>query len=183
MGRPLLSDHQPSNTEKGTRVRCCICRIEDGIHNLLKKTSEGRKQLEDVLGVASAFHMQRGSYIRKWIALCASDKCTLYAHCIPLKSDNLIFHLEQFQGLTCFEIAHHPDTKGLWMCNLNHKKYLTQLGHQTNYTRETIPWADKVQTSHPLYVKLREAYGLQPIQRGKGGVKTTGLSDEESYEE
>ena len=37
MGRPLLSDHQPSNTEKGTRVCCCVCRIEDGIHNLLKK--------------------------------------------------------------------------------------------------------------------------------------------------
>jgi hypothetical protein len=183
MGRPLLSDHQPSNTEKGTRVRCCVCRLEDGIHNILKKTSEGRKQMEDVLGVASAFHMQKGSYIRKWIARCASDKCTLYAHCIPVKSDNLIFRLEQFQGLTCFEIAHHPDTKGLWMCNLNHKKYLSQLGHQTNNTRETFPRAYNLQTSHPLYVKLREAYGLQSIQRGKGGLKTTGLSDEESYED
>ena len=107
----------------------------------------------------------------------------MYAHCIHLKSDNLIFHLEEFRGLTCFEIAHHPDSKDLWKCNLNHKKVLTQVGHQTNNTVETTPRAYNVQTSHPLYIKLREAYGLQSIQCAKGVGKTTGQSDEESDEE
>jgi hypothetical protein len=106
--------------------------------------------------------------MRKWSAVCASEKCTLYAHCIPLKSDNLIFRLEEFRGLTCFKIAHHPDAKDLWKCNLNHKKFLTRVGHQTNNTEETTPRAYNVQKSHPLYIKLREAYGLQSIQCAKG---------------
>ncbi|KAL3780338.1 hypothetical protein HJC23_008268 [Cyclotella cryptica] len=103
--------------------------------------------------------------------------------CIPLKSDNLIFRLEEFRGLTCFEIAHHPDAKDLCKCNLNQKKFLTQMGHQTNNTKETIPRAYNVQTSHPLYIKLREVYRPQSIQHAKGVGKTTGLSDEESDEE
>ncbi len=50
---------------------------------------------------------------------CTSDGCTLYAHCIVIKSDNVIFQFPEFHGLSCFDIAHHPAAAGLWSCNCN----------------------------------------------------------------
>jgi len=124
--RAELSNHQASIAERMTRVRCFVCRVEDGIQNILKQMSDGRQKMKDVLGVSPAFRVKKCSYLMKWIASCTSDECTLHAHCFVLKSDNVIFCFPEFQGLRCFDIAHHPSTAGLLTCNLNHKIFLYQ---------------------------------------------------------
>ena len=59
--RDDLSNHKASIAERATRVRCCVCRVEDGIQNIPKQTSVGRQKMEDVLGISSAFCVKKSS--------------------------------------------------------------------------------------------------------------------------
>ena len=91
------SDHHPSVAPRGVRVRCCVCRLEDGLQNICRRTLEGREQLKDILGITSAYRIQTGSFQRKFVAACTSDECSLYAHCMLLQSENLIFQFKEFK--------------------------------------------------------------------------------------
>ena len=114
-----------------------------------------------------------------------------------MQSDNIIFRFDEFQNKTCFEIAHSPEAGNLWSCNGDHKVFLTQIGNERrnnelesineeggqdcgNERKVKIPRAFNVRTSHPLYIRLREAYGLSPVSRVKSTAKSTGDSDIES---
>ena len=54
---------------------------------------------------------------RKGLATCSDETCTLVSHHIGIDSDSFVFKIGEFQGLTCFQIAHHPLMSGLWNCN------------------------------------------------------------------
>jgi hypothetical protein len=100
--------------------------LENKIQEMLRKTAEGRRQLEESMGIKYR-SIQNGSYCKKWIVCCSNDNCMLYAHNIRVASDNFILKHPEFKGLTCFEIAHHhPLTNGLWACNLLHKQFLKE---------------------------------------------------------
>jgi hypothetical protein len=57
--RNEISDHNASVAERATRVRCCVCRVEEGIQNILKKTADGSQQMKNVLGISSAFRVKK----------------------------------------------------------------------------------------------------------------------------
>ena len=65
--------------------------------------------------VDNAIHSCTNS--RKWLAACSDETCTLVVHQIGIDSDSFICKREEFQGLTCFQIAHHPLIGWLWSCN------------------------------------------------------------------
>ena len=157
---------------------------------ICRRTPEGRERLKKVLGVTSTYRIQKGSFQRKFIAACTSDECSLYAHCIKVQSDNIIFRFDEFQDKTCFEIAHSPEAENLWTCNGYHKVFLNQMGREKmnndlknsdkdsdDERKPKIPRAYSIRTSHPLYIRLREAYGLSPVSRVKSRGKPTGQSD------
>ena len=48
---------------------------------------------------------------------CSHDDCSLYAHSICIESDKFIFSLLQLKSLSCFKIAHHETTAGMWIPN------------------------------------------------------------------
>jgi hypothetical protein len=199
--RNETSDHKASVAERATRVRCCVCRVEEGNQNILKKTADGRQQMKNVLGISSAFRVKKSSYTRKWIASCSSEGCTLYAHCIVVKSDNVIFWFPEFHGLSCFDIAHHPLTAGLWTSNPNHKTMLGQTqararndmesdvehsgksDDDNGNERKKLPRAYNVNTSHPLYIRLRNEYGLNAVSRVKGAKSTAEAQEVDEQEE
>ena len=119
----------------------------------------------------------------------------LYAHCIVIKSNNVIFRFPVFHGLSCFDIGHHPLAVGLWTSNPNHKVMLgraqadvrNDMGsdieqsdeseHDKGNGRKKLPHAYNVNTSRPLHICLRNEYRLNAISRVKG-AKTTGEDKE-----
>ena len=103
------SHHQPVAMLFSLRVKCCVCKLEDGLQALLRKTDYGVKQLEDIMGIRCNA-IQLGVYNMKWIACCLNDGCTLYAHYVHVKSHHFIFKHPELQGKTCFEIALHENT-------------------------------------------------------------------------
>jgi len=59
------SDHIPVAIAADSRVKCCICKIEDGFHVLLtRKTPDGVTQLENAMG-KSCSAIQTGVYNQK----------------------------------------------------------------------------------------------------------------------
>ena len=59
----------------------------------------------------------------------------------------LIFTLPEFEGMSCFEIAHALHADGMFKC-------------QSNATQKV-----GVRTGHPMWLKLRELYGLEQKKR------------------
>ena len=125
----------------------------------------------------------------------------MYAHCNVVKSDNVIFRFPEFHGLSCFDIAHHPSAAGLWTSNPNHKVMLgraqaderNDTGSDTERSdeseddkgngRKKLPRAYNVNTSHPLYICLRNEYGLNTISRVKGAKMTAEDEEVDDQEE
>ncbi len=132
---------------------------------------------------------------------CTSGECTLYAHCIVIKSDNIMFRFPEFHGLSCFDIAHQPSAAGLWTSNPNHKVMLGRAqADERNKTgsdieqsdeseddkgngRKKLPCAYNVNTLHSLYIHLRNEYGRNTISRVKGAKMTAEDEEVENQEE
>ena len=56
---------------------------------------------------------QKFSQCTEFLVTCMQQNCIIHAHaCIPDESKDTT--LPYFQGLTCFEIAHHPWCEGLF---------------------------------------------------------------------
>ncbi len=60
------------------------------------------------------------------MAICVHPKCGISAHShIPDRDKWIIFKIPEFHGLTCFQIAHHELSNGLFsslmnnLCNKN----------------------------------------------------------------
>ena len=64
--------------------------------------------------------------------------------------------------MTCFKIAHHKNTDGLWSSNPNFK--YKQYGAQDT-RKKTEKHAYSVMTLHPIYIRLRCNYGLDLKKR------------------
>ena len=63
--------------------------------------------------------------------------------------------MQQFEGVTCFEIAHHKSTVGLWVSNPKFK-YVQHASGDT--WKKDKKRAYLVMTSHPIYIQLQQKY-------------------------
>ncbi len=140
-----------------------MCQLEEGIQSRLRKTEKGKQQLIQSLGVSSVDAIRSSVYNRKWLTLCSDEACSIFAHHISIESDNFILKRDEFRGLTCYQIAHHPIMNGLWTTN--------QCSKSTNAAELRInkgkPRVREVNTSHAMMLSLRNNYGLGSISRKK----------------
>ena len=84
--------------------------------------------------------------------------------------------MPQFEGMTCFEIAHHKSTVGLWVSNPKFK-YKQRGTHDTQ--KKDKKHAYSVSTSHPIYIQLRKKYGLNEKKRKIGDKDSDNNNDSE----
>ena len=78
--------------------------------------------------------------------------------------------------MTCFEIAHHKNTDGLWSSNPNFK--CKQRGAKDT-RKKTEKRAYSVMTSHPIYNRLPRKYGLDLKKRKREEEREEESSDGE----
>ena len=92
------------------------------------------------------------SRTQQHLCTCSSDNCTLMCHIVRTESNRrMIFTLEQFQGMSCFEVGHVLLREGFFNCNTDMD------------ARQKV----SVRTCHPIWVRLREIYGLKDKKRKK----------------
>ena len=116
------------------------------------------------MNVSSTEEIQ--SAVWKRSCICSDESCTLYAHYVDVSSSSssFIFQQPEFKGLTCFQIAHHDICKGLWACNIDHKHVINENGDE-DLSKKRRPRAWELKTSHVLFLKIRQLYGLNNISR------------------
>ena len=154
-----LEGHNPGSVPSGFRVKCCVCRLEEGFQSIFKK-EDREAELSDIMDTTRDSITNRGSCSLRNMASCSNPNCSLFAHSICVASNNLVFKHPQLIGLTCFEIAHHPIANGLWKSNTNFQ-YNTANSNSTG-RRQNV---HSVSTDHPLYHYLRNQYGLDRKKR------------------
>ena len=76
--------------------------------------------------------------------------CSITAPTIP--DTVVIFQDEDFHGLTCFQIAHHPLMSGLWSCNQACKGAIEVEAGDIQKQRK--PHAREGNTSHTMFLSL-----------------------------
>ena len=136
------NEHKPVPLPKDFYMKvptCMVCSMEEGI--LRKVQNHENKK--------GRFFSRR----RKHLSTCSNPNCNIVCHsCCPVKSN--MKDIPQFVGLTCFEIAHHPDCEGLFID--------VKRGEKT-YTRSV--------KNHPVPLSIKNIYKrMQPRQsiRGRG---------------
>jgi len=139
-----LEGHNPGSVPSGFRVKCCVCRLEDGFLSIFRKENR-EAELAELLETPPDALTNHGLCSLRNMASCSNPNCSRFAHSICVASNNFVFKHPQLIGLTCFEIAHHPAP------NLN---------NTGRHLRVHF-----VSTDHPLYHYLRSQYGLDKKKR------------------
>ncbi|CAB9512517.1 unknown protein [Seminavis robusta] len=141
-----MKDHIPLKPKKAaTRNRCIVCRLENG------------KWFDPKLGESGT---------RSGVCVCSV--CGVYAHNHVVEDSNRHIHkLQQFENMTCFQIAHHPDGLELWpMRDINHPK-----GARGN------------NRSGPVWKSLRKLHGKDERETRKRKRQNDGEEEEETTED
>ena len=101
----IIAGHQPQSIPSKVKVMCCVCNFERLFRKALanKDTVNGSEE--------------KGTWSVRHIVACTNESCRQHYHCVPVNRNNYIFQIPQFKGMTCFEIAHHKSTDGLWYSN------------------------------------------------------------------
>ena len=86
--------------------------------------------------------------------------------------------MPQFDGMTCFKIAHHKSTVGLWTSILKFK-YKQRGAHDMRKKDEKCAYS--VMTLHPIYIRLQLKCGLYLKKRKR--VEDDSDSNKDSDEE
>jgi hypothetical protein len=151
----IASGHVMTTPQRAGQMGCCVCQLEKQFV-LASKKGTGQNDTDH-------------SYYSFWnIVACSKEGCNLHAHSVRGGCDRLIFQMPLFENMSCFEIAHHPETSNLWISNPNFKQ--KPVGFDTTLKHEKRSYA--VSTSHPIHVKLRKEYGLDLKSRQKGPLLT-----------
>ena len=105
----IIAGYQPQSIPSKVKIMCCVCNLEWQLHKALpnKDTANGSEE--------------KGAWSVHHIVTCSNASCCQHYHCVPINSNNYIFQIPQFKGMTCFKIAHHKNTDGLWSSNPNFK--------------------------------------------------------------
>ena len=146
----IVSGHRPIEVSRKSRRNCCVCRMEENIISSLEL--KNRKQNESGNRVdqgAMKFDLGRSARQQTNLCECAFPDCTLVCHVVRSSSNKrMIFDLPQFKDLNCFEIAHKLERDGLFSCH-----------------PDAVKQKVGVRTSHPVWLKLRELYGMPNKKR------------------
>ena len=164
--------HTPKKVPAGNRVNCSVlCQLEEGIQKQFRKSDKGKEMLKTVMNVSSIEEIQSAVWKRSCVPSCSNEPCKLYAHYINISSSSSIFIFQQpeFKGWTCFQIAHHHISNGLWACNTDHRLVINE-NEDEDLPKKRRPRAWGLKTSHALFSKIqkiRQLYGLNNISRQK----------------
>ena len=114
---------------------CIVCSTEEGVM---------RKMLDLPDRSARSFSRRK-----KNLAVCTHENCNIVAH-LACPAESRMKQLPQFKGLSCFQIAHHPDCNNLYYnCVRN--------GH--TYIRSS--------NNHPILEKIKNLYAGDVPRRSK----------------
>ena len=94
----VLNDHIPVPAVASDRRHCIVCKMEEGWRR--------KAGLKDVRGM--------NSRSQNAMAVCSCAQCAVVAHTLPMGHDRKIFQDERFVGMSCWEIAHSSECKGIW---------------------------------------------------------------------
>eukprot|EP00956_Cyclotella_meneghiniana_P008474 scaffold11429_cov48-Cyclotella_meneghiniana.AAC.4 len=173
-----------SGSKTGGKISCCVCNLEKQFRRSANKIEKEKNSEENQNenGEIALFHEY---YRRKNIVGCSHEQCSLHFHSVPLNSDRFIFQMDNFRGLTCYQIAHHRSTVGLWKANPDFQykqssRTVSSRRDDTRRCREKRSYS--VSTSHPVYIQLRTAYGLDIKQRSKKHETEEGEEADDSEE-
>ena len=157
---------QLQSVPRKVKIMCCVCNL--------------KRQFCKLSALDDADNSPRGN--GAWsicnIVACSNESCHQPFYCVHVKRNNYIFQMPQFEGMTCFEIAHHKSTVGLWTSIPNYK--YKQRGAR-DMRKKNEKHAYSVMTSHPIYIHLRHKYGLDLKKRKR--VEDSSKSEEGSDEE
>lgn len=161
----MMAGHSMIAAVKRGRIHCCVCNLEKQFRLSANSTAPEK---------------WKTTYSMSNIVGCAKDGCTLHAHSVNVQSDRFIFQDKDFENLTCFQIAHHPKTAGLWASNSSFRYKPVEVDTRKPNEKK----AYTVMTSHPLYIALRMKYGLNLKRRKHAEDSVTSEEeDEDEYEE
>ena len=135
----IIAGHQLQSVPRKVKIMCCVCNLKRQFHRL------------SALDNADNSPRGKGTWSIHNIIACTNKSCHQHFHCVQVNSNNYIFQMPQFKGMTCFEIAHHKSTVGLWTSNLNFK-YKQRGAHDMRKKNEKHAYS--VMTSHPIYIHL-----------------------------
>ena len=135
----IIVGHQPQSVPRKVKIMCCVCNLE---RQFCKSSA---------LDNADDSPRGKGAWSICNIVVCTNESCHQHFHCVQVNSNNYIFQMPQFEGMTCFEIAHHKSTVGLWTSNLNFK-YKQRGVHDTRKKNEKRAYS--VMTLHHIYTLL-----------------------------
>jgi hypothetical protein len=147
---PIIAGHQPQSIPRKVKIMCCVCNLE----RQFRKASAS----DDTVNSPE----EKGTWSVRNIVAYTNVSCRQHFHCVPVNSNNYIFQMKQFNGMTCFKIAHYKSTEGLWSSNPNFK-YKQRGAQDTRKKDEKRTYF--VMTSHPIYLRLRREYGLDTKKR------------------
>jgi hypothetical protein len=157
----MMAGHNMIAAEsKRGRLFCCVCNLEKQFR--LSANSRNSEKWKTYYSTSN-------------IVGCANKGCTLHAHSVKVQSDGFIFQDIAFENLTCFQIAHHPKTAGLWASNKSFRYKPAGVDNRRPHEKK----AYTVMTTHPLYISLRKKYGLN-LKRRKPAEDNASSDGEES---
>ena len=109
----IMNGHRPTITPSSKCNYCWVCKIEENIISKLeieKMKDLKSKQLsamEIEEQMSWKYDLGPSSRTQQHLCTCSSSKCTLICHVVRTESNQrMIFTLEQFQGMSCFEVGH-----------------------------------------------------------------------------
>lgn len=172
------SGHTPMHIESAERHCCVVCKLEE-----VWRKEDGLKDPRT-----------KNARCQKFLAGCSHKECQVIAHVIPMDHDRKIFKMTAFRGLSCYEIAHSEQCRGLWATS---SKFLctTVMGGVTK-ERKVLAIAKgdndvdtgqvkfpsySVKRSHPIYQSLAKAYGRNPNKRKRRANVSEDCGQEQTY--
>jgi hypothetical protein len=102
----IIAGYLPQSIPSKVKLMCCVCNLE----RQFRKASANK----DTVNRSE----EKGTWSVRHIVTCTNESCRQHYHCVPVNSNNYIFQIPQFKGMTCFKIAHHKSTYGLWSSTL-----------------------------------------------------------------
>ena len=142
--------HQPQSIPRKVKLMCYVCNLARQFPKL------------SVLDDPADSPRGMGAWSVCNIIACTNKSCCQHFHCVQVDSINYNFQMPPFEGMTCFEIAHHKSTVALWTFNMNFE-YKQHGVHGTRKKNEKHAYS--VITTHPIYCHLQHKYSLYLKER------------------
>ena len=103
-----------------------------------------------------------GEGARQQWHLSVCSLCGVPIPSLPVTWNQTIFHLEQLEGMSCFQIIHCKLHAGLWKPTIAERVEDHQILRQGKVVKKQAYW---VCVSHPVYKQLMAEYGLMAKKR------------------